>query len=144
MKVQEYSTLRQITKFSDGGKKEFGFSHERNDCAVRAISLAYDVSYPVAHSMLKNYGRKDGHGTYGFGRYMDSQPHIASRKAGFDKSVNKFFKSLGSIQKFVKENNKGVFVILISGHTFCVKDGVIHDNFVNKPRAQITGWWRIK
>lgn len=42
---------------------EAGKIGERNDCSVKAISIACGVPYAEVHALLKKLGRKDGQGT---------------------------------------------------------------------------------
>jgi hypothetical protein len=49
-------------KYFDMIKKSDNLS-EANDCTVKAIALACDVSYEAAHTALKTFGRKHGRGT---------------------------------------------------------------------------------
>src|SRR5687768_18594660 len=74
--------MMEKSNYSDGGRKEFGFINEANDCTVRCVAFAYDISYSEAHAMLKTWGRKDGQGCYGFANFMNKQKFIQSDKIG--------------------------------------------------------------
>lgn len=148
--MKEWS-ITASTRLGDGGRREHGFKHEKNDCTVRALVNAYKISYPDAHAKLKAYGRKDGGGCYNFPGFMKNESFIESEEVGFvtKPTENGGFrktwrKSLGTLQAFVKKNPTGTFVIRVKGHALCVKNGLIHDSFVSAPRTQILGWWRVK
>jgi hypothetical protein len=51
---------------------------ETNDCAVKAIALATNTPYTIAHKALKDAGRKNRKGSY------FTEQKAAMRKLGFD------------------------------------------------------------
>jgi len=60
--IQRVSRPEAFLKLAD----EAMTFNETNDCAVKAVALACDVPYAVAHAELKRQGRKERKGTYIF------------------------------------------------------------------------------
>lgn len=136
---------------------------ENNDCAVRALATAFDISYEKAHSYCaKHFNRKRGQGTLfyqGLGKMIANKTQLNGKKvhkiyASGMASQNKYIENLDP-KKLVKDFNciktseslklaknktvahtkrimsickKGTFIVLIKGHTFTIKDGVIYGN----------------
>ena len=101
-----------------------GKFREKNDCVVKALAITAEIAYEKAHAILKQFGRKDRHGTY----------HHVSRTAF--RSVRPFCEEM----KIRKENGsmytsrtlpaalpKGHYVVFFRGHAAAMVDGVIED-----------------
>lgn len=119
-----------------------GYSHERNDCTVRALSVACELEYSVAHKLIKDKtGRKDTGACYGFPVFMDKYiPHI---KKLHPKPWEKE-KKIGTLSKFVRDNPTGTWILLKSGHAFALVNGVVYDSWQPGPKTQIKQAWQIK
>jgi hypothetical protein len=118
--------------FTDGGRLSSSHKNEKRDCTVRALAVAGQMSYDTAHGLLKEFGRKDGHGFHS----KKGLPKITGGRS---------CKRSGTVGKFCKENPVGRFYCGIRGHAFAVIDGVVHDwndNLV-KPKSRITSAWRV-
>lgn len=133
------SHLKNTTYYiTDGGKSSYGFTHEKNDCTVRAVSIAYQISYEEAHAKLKAFGRKDGHGCHYFAKFMNkNMPTTLAITRGWKE------KSLGTINKFCKENPKGRFILRIRGHALAVVDGIVHDSWLPGSCSRILDYWKV-
>ena len=124
-------------KISDGGKQAFGFTHEKNDCTVRAVSFAYGIPYNEAHAKLKSYGRKDGKG-FTFISFIESEKkYINSEHSSYNYKI-------GTLRKFLQEHPTGTFILIKRGHAFAVIDGVVYDSWKPGMKTQILQWWQIK
>jgi hypothetical protein len=123
---------------------------ETNDCVVRAFASAFEVSYDKAHTYVKEkFGRKDRQGTYGtvltLNKMVENNTQVNHKKV---KSVGKKiegskFKTLVyevkvkgekvkrqmTVGTFIKQNPEGTFFVLVSGHAFTIKDGVVIGNY---------------
>lgn len=115
--------------------REFG---ENNDCAVKAVALAANVPYAMAHSTLELMGRKRRCGTYTFDtrRAMKAlgydmvvvdpstfikqypKPHCDVLKGCTTHHMDRFHK--------VWANGK-TYMIVVPGHILTVINGVNHD-----------------
>lgn len=119
-----------ITTFTDGGRWEAGFSHEKNDCAVRAYALFNQVPYKEAHAIFSNLGRKSGKGTLNstIFKLLDGENH--------EKRVP--YTTLG---RLISQNPNGRFYCLMRGHAFTVIDGVVHDAVDLGRRVRVKAFW---
>jgi len=123
---------------------------ETNDCVVRAFASAFDVTYDYAHKYVaEEFKRKPRKGTY----YTASK--ITKISEGVLKVNNKKIIPIGTksnsvvypyslsyevkvkgetvkrqmtVGTFVKKNPKGTFFVLVKGHAFTIKDGVVIGN----------------
>ena len=95
---------------------------EHNDCAVKAVAIACDVPYPVAHKTLKQLGRRGRCGT----RNM---------------AIKEAFKALGFKMEIIRHTAKtvktlardsavqrGYFVALVPRHILAIIDGKVEDH----------------
>ena len=93
---------------------------EENDCSVRAVSEAYDISYKDAWILLGSYGRARGDGMY-FGeirKCIDSQfPNTASELTTLWTTINS--------HTFVKDIAIAgyTYLILADRHVFVIEEG---------------------
>ena len=123
---------------------------ERNDCVVRAFASSFGVSYNYAHKYVKeNFGRKDREGTHGTVTTMNillmkkttingkritrlGDPifmyHTHSMKYKV-KVKGEMVDRKMTVGTFAKKNPVGTFFILVSGHAFTIKDGVVIGNW---------------
>ena len=123
---------------------------ETNDCVVRAFASAFDVTYDCAHKYVaEQFGRKPRKGTYYTASRMtklsegvlkvNSKKIIPigtkSNSVAYPYSLSYEVKVKGekvkrqmTVGTFVKKNPKGTFFILVRGHAFTIKDGVVIGN----------------
>lgn len=116
-----------------------GFSWEKDDCAVLALSVACGMPYPSAHALLKAHGRKDRDGTYG--KTVSAAlglPYISARPLGS--------RLRPTYAQWLEAHREGTYVVFVTGHFFAVVDGVQHDSHQSlyRPRTRVYGYWRIK
>lgn len=103
--------------------EEFSFINESNDCSVRATSIALSKPYRSIHETFKKHGRRWGKGVT-----------VITLLATLKDLTNDNLKTVASsvvrkqtLSTFVRENPKGRYVIVKSGHAFAVIDGVAYD-----------------
>ena len=122
---------------------------ETNDCVVRAFASSFDVSYDYAHKYVADeFGRKPRKGTYGtittLVKMADSLIKVNGKKVcplgvrhndHLLRSLMYDVKVKGETKKrnmtvgtFVKQNPKGTFFVLVKGHAFTIKDGIVIGN----------------
>ena len=99
-----------------------GSSQERNDCAVRAFSVASCVSYKEAHKLYKAAGRKDKKATPPHLSSLVIRQEIPEAKHYLDYALKRI-----TLKKFVEENPKGHFIVGVTCHALAICDGVVHD-----------------
>lgn len=127
------------------GRKECGYTHETNDCGVRALAEAANVTYAEAHSFWAKLGRQDKGGVYftWFDRFLvDSDGKIFGKKVTkttvpyhqhethkWDNSKWEYIRHTKrlNVKTFIQQNPKGRYIILSRGHAKAIIDGVVHD-----------------
>ena len=99
-----------------------------NDCTVRAISLALNISWENAYDLLSSYAKEQG-------VMMDEVTYI-------DDFLEKHFKKWCgckdkvkvTVEQFVESHPVGTFLITMRGHITCCINGCIYDTFNPKDR----------
>lgn len=125
---------------------------EKNDCTVRAISLAAGISYAEAHALLAAEGRKQGHGVHfksmfipmlarlGFHAQRVNLHEIIATYPGVHSGLKNV--TTHHPARFAKVWPKGTFIMFTARHVLAIKDGVNHD--WTKGRAiRCESLWRI-
>ena len=120
-----------------------GFSHESNDCTVRALASACGISYADAHQIAQGMGRKSGEG------FKMEQLLQSPWLSNFDIRKLCFPTKRAMILDVMKL--KGNFIVRIIyknnnlSHVFAVVDGVIYDNQPPKSKLlYIHSFWKIE
>lgn len=91
---------------------------DRNDCSVRALSIAANLPYERAHDLFKAAGRKDGRRT---DRAASKRVY---RQLGYQ-LVSRAWAP--TVTQFLAAYPAGRFICHRRGHAFAVVDGVVHD-----------------
>lgn len=114
---------------TDGGKSSAGFTHEKNDCAVRAHVLFTNTPYAESHNMFKQLGRKDGRGT--------KNTLIAKL---LDPNYSKSFDRM-TLTQLRNKYPRGRIYALKRGHAFALIDGVLHDTWAVGGKSRVFCYW---
>ena len=134
----KYINSKDIIKSTDKS------GSETNDCSVRAFTTALDVDYDSAHSYLKEtFNREDKKGCKKM-NYTAKKLEGETQKIDdveFDitvipeDKVTNTYKLHGeviarkkTVKSFIKDFSKGIYLVLVSGHVFTVKNGLMIDN----------------
>lgn len=140
---------------------------ENNDCVVRAFASSFEISYDKAHSFVGSFfKRKPRKGTYltSYRLVQMADDNISINKKRVytlgERKNKHMFRSLEydvkvkgvvkkrqmTVGKFVKENPKGTFFMLVRGHAFTVKDGSVIGNWddATKLRTRVVTAFEIK
>ena len=143
------STSRAINGYSDSKIAK----SERADCVVRAIASASDMTYDKAHRWVADkFNRKPKKGTHGLPNGMDkmsiSGERMSRKKVKTIPSNNlktNGGKSRMTVGTFVKQFNKGTYILRVTGHAFTIKDGVVVGNFEDSVKIKriVKNAWRI-
>lgn len=160
----DYKTTSEGIKYSS---REYGRSSvmarkENNDCVVRAFAAAFDIEYNEAHQFAKEFfDRVNGRGTRAVELIL----------AGMDEQFGKKIKQMGrqlpgmiglqmkwpyrgegeikwrsyTTGKFLESFTSGVYIILVSGHAFCIRDGIVDGNYTDalKLKTRIEAAFKI-
>ena len=108
------------------------------DCAVRAVSVALDVSWEKAYWMIAENGALMGD--------MPSSDSVwgsVLREHGFSRSVipNRCPKCY-TAEDFCRDYPHGVFVLGFGGHVATVRDGILYDSWDSSHEIPQYYWWR--
>ena len=95
--------------------------NEYNDCAVKAISIACDVPYKVAHQALSKAGRRNRCGAHG------SELKAAIKSLGFKQEVIKV--DAKTVAKIASDPavQSGYFLAYVNCHVAAVVNGKVED-----------------
>ena len=118
--------------------------NEKNDCFVRAVASASGSSYDAAHAYVKEtFKRQERQGTMFVDSTMLSiegklqefgQVKVKFEKLGKEKIKNTYklhgelIDRQKTVKSFIKTNPVGTFIVLVAGHAFTIKNGVLVDN----------------
>lgn len=149
MSIPYTSTSLAIKGYSDSVLAK----SERNDCVVRAIASAYDIEYNKAHQWVSDkFKRQFRKGTFGLPIGMDRMSTDNTR-FNYKKTKtidSKYLTTNGgrskmSVGTFVKEYDKGTYIIRVDRHAFTIKDGWVIGNpeDATKLRKIIKNCWKI-
>jgi hypothetical protein len=134
----KYVNAKEIIKSTDKS------SSEKNDCSVRAFTTALDVDYDSAHSYLKEtFKREDKKGCK---KMVSTAKKLEGETQKIDNvefdlqvlpedKVTNTYKLHGeviarkkTVKSFIKDFAQGIYLVLVSGHVFTVKNGLMIDN----------------
>ena len=155
-----------LENFKNGYDVTVGSSlakNEKNDCAVRALAHAFNITYDKAHMFASTkLERKNRKGTsslfiklaeLGFASFdLFEDSLFPERKTYSIHPLKRNNKRIGivntdythkvvnhTVKTFCSKFNKGTFIITVSNHALTIKDGIVIDN----PDMQFTGYRRI-
>lgn len=94
---------------------------ETRDCSVKAVAIACEVDYGVAHAALKKHGRKDKRSAY-HGTINNALKELGFKKVKVDCSA----RTVTTIPRDRAFRN-GRFMVFVSGHVLAVTDGTVQD-----------------
>jgi len=150
----------KLANFKNGYDVTVGSAYaknEKNDCAVRAIANAFNITYDNAHmfaaTKLERKVRKgvksmftklDLLGEVTFDLFSNTLfPETRTYKLdGKLKPLNPSYTHKPvkfTVKTFCAKFNKGTFILLVNKHALCVKDGIVIDN----PNYKFTGYRRV-
>ena len=128
---------------------------ENNDCVVRAVMNSFQVSYDTAHEFVaQRFNRQRGKGTKGavigfrvmaegevvlgkqvksLGKFSEEPLTPAEAKKSGVLLNPKYPKGGGrfasfTVGKFLAQNPKGSFLIIVAKHALAIRDGKVYDN----------------
>jgi len=157
-KVMDYKYSSEvINNYSNSIKAR----NEKNDCFVRAVASASGSSYDAAHTYVKEvFGRQDRQGTQAVGLTMRTiegklqefgQVKVKFEELGEERITNTYklygeiVKRQKTVKSFIKDNSRGTYIVLVAGHAFTIKDGVLIDNRGEefRPTRKVTGAYHV-
>ncbi len=100
------------------------YPRERGYCAVIAVSVAAQVPFGKARSLLHKQGRKQGKGTRPTWTYL-SLLALGYTTLPLSPFQHEWPKTLATAARVLPK--KGTFLLHTRGHISCVRDGVLED-----------------
>lgn len=136
--------------------------NERGDCVVRAVAACMDVEYDVAHEWVRvQFRRQNKKGTFQtylkFKKYAADRFNVDVEEMGevneefpcrrlksSDKKMFFRYNRGGEVcfgaltmARFLKKYNKGTYFVLVAGHAFCVKEGIVYGNYEDSTKMKV-------
>ena len=151
MKLENFKNGYDVTLGSSLAK------NEKNDCSVRALANAFNVTYDKAHmfaaTKLERKARKgvkamfaklDLLGEVTFDLFCNTLfPETKTYKLdGTLNPINTDYthKDVSyTVKTFCTKFNKGTYIVLVNKHALTIKDGIVVDN----PNYKFTGYRRV-
>lgn len=100
---------------------ELSETNDRNNCAVRALSVALGIPYPEIASVFLSYGRRP-HCRTSWKTISEVMEHYGHKL----QSVRGLVTSR-TVRTVVRELSSGIYVINTSRHLLTVKNGKVYD-----------------
>ena len=137
---------------------------EKNDCVVRSVASAAEITYEIAHKFCKDFfGREEKKGT---SNLAITTQMLLAEKNGIELGNKKFdvkvlgkddicnrYKLYGEIvyrkktlKSFIEDHPKGTYLVMVAKHALTVKDGEVLDWNSNKfkPTRKVQGAYKLK
>ena len=131
--------------------------NEKNDCSVRALANAFNVTYDVAHlfaatelerkarkSLKSMFQKLDLLGEVTFELFSNTlfpetrtyklDGKLKPRNPDYTHKPVQF-----TVKTFCAKFNKGTYILIVNKHALCIKDGIVIDN----PNYKFTGYRRV-
>jgi len=131
--------------------------NEKNDCSVRALANAFNVTYDVAHlfaatklerkakkGLKSMFSKLDLLGEVTFELFSNTlfpetrtyklDGKLKPRNPDYTHKPVQF-----TVKTFCSKFNEGTYILLVNKHALCVKDGIVIDN----PNYKFTGYRRV-
>jgi len=147
MKLPYEMTSRAIKGYSES----LTAKGETNDCVVRAFASSFELTYDEAHKYVaEEFRRKPRKGTFMTASKMNKMSDAnttvngkkvyplgkESKSVFLPYSLSYEVKVKGEVKMrqmtvgtFIKKNPIGTFFVLVKGHAFTIKDGVVIGNW---------------
>jgi hypothetical protein len=113
---------------------------ERNDCVVRALSLAFNKPYEEVHALCAKIGRDKGRGMRWGQVDLAIQELTGNGLAKMDRPARR-----QTFTTFARDHKVGHYLVIKSGHAVALIDGVFHDaGSIGEPRAIVKAVFKVK
>lgn len=122
---------------TDAGRAVSKRPRQRDDCTVRAVALARDITYDDAYDLLATAGRKCAKG-FDLPTWLNHQPWATKISFPAIKGSPRM-----NPAAFVRQYPTGRYICRVAKHVFTVLDGVLYDAFENRPDRCIYRAWEI-
>lgn len=123
------NNLSCLTSYKD-------FPNERNDCSVRALSIALGVQYSEVHKLCEKRGRKPKQGFHTSQAFRIGRRRKVATFKGVRISYRTTGKHQSTIPTFIKKNPVGRFVCVKHRHAFAIIDGKVYGQELDNSRIK--------
>lgn len=108
------------------------------DCAIRALSVALNVSWEQAYELATDMGFEMGD--------MPSADAVwgaVLKQHGFYRAIiPNYCPDCYTAEDFARDNSRGIYVLGFGGHVATVKDGTLYDSWDSSKEIPIFVWYR--
>jgi hypothetical protein len=128
-------------------------SRETNDCTVRALMAAANITYDQAHATMTKHGRKFGKGTYHDTQLKAYTEHRGELRAIFGTTKGARYRANKmenvphvegiTLGKLLERIPMGRFVCVMTGHAFAIIDRQLADGGPLKAGTRIQAIYRF-
>lgn len=122
---------------TDAGRSDSRRPRQSNDCTVRALATACQLSYDAAYDILKDAGRSSGR-RFRMQDWLDQQTW--AKKISFPAVKGR---PRMNVATFSRQYQHGTYIVRVAKHVFAVRDGVVFDDNHNRPDRCVYTAWRI-
>lgn len=123
---------------SDAGRSASKRPKQKDDCTVRAISIARKLPYDDAYDLLAAAGRKCAKG-FDIMTWLAEQPWAIKLSFPAVKGQRRM-----NPVSFCETHKTGTYIVRVAKHVFTIKDGVVYDTFAPRPDRCIYTSWEIR
>lgn len=106
------------------------YNNNIEDCTIRAISVAENISWDKAYIKLSDYARERG--------LMLSS--VQSIESYLDDNYKRFCNYNITVGEFARRYNKGTYLVTMRGHITVIINGVTIDTFDCSNRKMWCAW----
>lgn len=106
------------------------YNNNIEDCTIRAISVAENISWDKAYRKLSDYARERG--------LMLSS--VQSIESYLDDNYYRFCNYNITVGEFARKYNRGTYLVTMRGHITVIINGVIIDTFDCSNRKMWCAW----
>lgn len=107
------------------------FGYDTEDCVIRSISVAEDISWDKAYKKLSDYARERG--------LMISS--VESVEEYLDDNYDRACIDNVTVGEFAYMNPRGTFLVTMPSHITCIVDGEIVDTFDCSDYTMFCSWY---
>jgi len=119
--------------------EQFGIK-DTKDCAVRALANVSAFSYPEAHKLMADAGRKRNKGTPWATLHSVYMATGAKEATYYGNNTAimacrfnaKHYNNSLTLKSFINQHTSGKYIVVVRGHALAVCDGAVIDTFASK------------
>lgn len=140
--------------YDDGGRSQYFKAKNVGDCVIRAICNATGKDYKEVYNEINEMAKTESNKRHKNGGRSSARNGVYKNtwKKYLDKIGWEHVSTMGigtGIQVHLNENElpkKGTYIVQVSKHLTCVKDGVLYDTYdcSRNGNRGVYGYWKPK